>query len=368
DALGRELVLLGAIGGAFYGIMIMMALYNLVLYLSIKDRAYLYYVFAIASFVMVMVFVDGLPWVWGWFDDPDWYNKGVPISTLFTWFWLLAFSRKYLQTREHAPFADKVVMFLMIAALWCSIMSMYADYHISIIVCTQVTILFAILLFCIGVREWRLGNQQARYYTLAWVAYMMGVLMYILHVYGVLERSLVTSIGVQLGAFSNVLLLSLALADRINMQKRETERAKQRALQSKQEAVEANRRATEHLKRFKQLYDNAAEGIFQCSLDGRFLSANPSLALTFGYESPAALIEGVENIAAQCYVDPQDRFAFEQRLQERRRVSGVESRYKRRDGSTFWGSSSAHMVFDAQGKPAYIEGSLIDITERTEKE
>jgi two-component system sensor histidine kinase/response regulator len=107
---------------------------------------------------------------------------------------------------------------------------------------------------------------------------------------------------------------------------------------------------------------------FSAPLDGRFISGNPSLANVFGYETAEELIEAVHNIGEQCYQNPASRAEFERTLLEQGRIIAYESVYLRRDGSHFWGSSSAHLVKNAKGKPICIEGSLIDITERMEKE
>ncbi|MDI9246930.1 7TM diverse intracellular signaling domain-containing protein [Marinobacter sp. CHS3-4] len=358
----------GLLSGVFYGIMLIMVFYNLFIFISIRDRAYLYYVLGILSFLAAQAALDGLPWRYQLYEDPVWYDRDLPIMMNVTWIWLMQFSRHFLQTRITAPFLDKVMRFMAIAAFWAAGLSFLVDYTISIGVAIRATILYAFALGLIGIFMWRAGNRLARYYTMAWLLYMSGVLLYISYAFGATSHNFIVENGIRLGAFSNVLLLSLALADRINMQKRETEKARRRALLAKQEAQNASEQAQEHLRRFRQLYDNAAEGIFQCSLDGRFLSANPSLAQTFGYDSPSELVESVENIATDCYANPEDRFLFERELMERRRVVEWEALFLRKDGSKFWGTSSAYLAYDAEGRPAYLEGSLIDITERKEKE
>jgi len=367
-ALGKHLLEWGLASGAFYGVMLIMALYNLFIFFSIRDRAYLYYVLGIFSFILAQAALDGLPWMFQLFNDHVWYDRSLPIMMNMTWIWLLTFSRTFLQTRVTAPFIDRIILFLIAAAAWFLVTSFWADYSTAIAVATRATFIFSLSLAVIGVVLWRRGNRLARYYTFAWTAYMTGVLLYMLYVFDITEYHYLVVNGVAVGAFCNVLLLGLALADRINMQKVETEEARHRALLAKQDAQEANARSQENLRRFEQLYRNAAEGIFQCSLDGRFMSANPSLAATFGYDSPDDLVSSVDDIATQCYVNPEDRAYFEQELMTRRRILEFESEYLRKDGSRFWGSSSAHLAYDAAGNPAYFEGSLIDITERKEKE
>ncbi len=354
--------------GVFFGIMLIMLLYNLFVFISIKDIAYLYYVLAISAFLVGQCAIGGLIWQYVSWKDLAWNNTIIPLALNLTWAFLLLFSRAFLQTKHRAPMMDALIKFCIVASLWLAIISLMTDYNFSIQLSTRVTILYAFVLSVIGIILWRRGHRAARYYTFAWIGYMGGVLAALLYLFGVIPHNYFTSNGIQFGAFTNVLLLSLALADRINTQKRQTEFARKKALESERRAVDANERALVHLNKFQTLYENASEGIFQCTLNGRFISANPALAHLFGYESADKIILIVENIALECCVDEEDRARFESMLLESGRVTAFESQYKRNDGSLFWGSSSARLVSNAKGEPAYLEGSLIDITERIEKE
>lgn len=354
--------------GIFIGIMLIMLFYNLFVYFSIKDIAYLYYVLAIAAFVVGQAALNGLIWQYVDWKDLTWNNTVMPFTLNIIWSFLMLFSRSFLQTKQRAPMIDKVIKLCIVASIWLAVISLMTDYNFSIQLSTRVTILYAIVLSITGIVLWRRGHRAARYYTLSWVGYMVGVLSSMLYLFGVLPYSYFSSNGIQLGAFINVLLLSLALADRINTQKRQTEIARRKALIAQKQAVDANKRALANLNKYQMLYENASESIFQCTLDGRFMSANPALANIFGYQSAEEIILGVENIATDCCVDPKEREKFESLLLLNGRVRAFESEYKRQDGSLFWGSSSARVVKNERGEPAYFEGSLIDITERTERE
>lgn len=354
--------------GIFLGIMLIMLFYNLFVYFSIKDIAYLYYVMALAAFVVGQAALNGLIWQYVDWKDLTWNNTIMPFMLNIIWSFLMMFSRSFLQTRERAPMLDAVIKFCIISSIWLAAISLMTDYNFSIQLSTRVTVVYAIVLSVTGIVLWRRGHRAARYYTFSWVGYMVGVLSSVLYLFGVLPHNYFTSNGIQLGAFINVLLLSLALADRINTQKRQTETARKRALIAQKQAVDANKRALANLKKYQMLYENASESIFQCTLDGRFMSANPALANIFGYSSPEEIIEGVDNIATDCCVDPKEREKFEALLLINGRVRSFESEYKRRDGSVFWGSSSARVVKNEKGEPIYFEGSLVDITERSERE
>lgn len=368
EGMGNHISRVRLIDGTFIGVMAIMLLYNLFVYLAIRDIAYLYYVLATASFIAGQFSINGLAWQLSSEQFLPYNNYLTATMLNVTWAFLLQFSRAFLQTRERAPMLDGILKFLIFSAAWLALVSTITDYNFAIQLCTRLTIVFALISTAIGLSVWRRGYASARYFTLAWVGYMGGVMIALLYLFGVVPYNFFSENGIQIGATINVLMLSLALADRINEQRRATERERRRAIVAREEAEAANQRATGHLKRFRQLYENATEGIFQCSLDGRFLSANPSLAKVFGYDKAEELVEGTDDISQECYVNPSDRTAFENTVMEKGRIVAHEAQYLRRDGSRFWGSSSAHLVRDGAGNPAYIEGSLTDITERIEKE
>lgn len=120
--------------------------------------------------------------------------------------------------------------------------------------------------------------------------------------------------------------------------------------------------------KFRHLYENAVEGIFLTTPAGRITSANPSLARILGYDSPEEVISEVTDLAHQVYVVPEDRETFRETVSKHGRITGFETQMLRKDGNRFWGLLSARAVHDDSGRIRCYEGSLLDITERKEKE
>ena len=116
--------------------------------------------------------------------------------------------------------------------------------------------------------------------------------------------------------------------------------------------------------KYRSIFENAVEGIFQTTKDGRYLSVNNAMAACFGYISPEDMVESVTDIGRQCYADPEDRSALLETMDTKAQISGAEIQYKRKDDSLFWGSISLRSVFDSQNKLMHYEGTLIDITKR----
>ncbi len=124
------------------------------------------------------------------------------------------------------------------------------------------------------------------------------------------------------------------------------------------------RRAEE---KYRSIFENAVEGLYQTTPEGRFLSANAALARLLGYASPAELIAATQDIQGQIFVDPGQRSEFKH-LIEQGEVHGFEWQARRRDGSPIWFSEYAHTVRDEQGQVLYYEGIAQDISQYKQAE
>ncbi len=135
----------------------------------------------------------------------------------------------------------------------------------------------------------------------------------------------------------------------------------------------AERQRVEHELRqaeakYRSIFENAVEGIFQTTPDGSYLSVNPALARIYGYETREALISSLTDISGQLYVNASRRAEFARLLQEHSTVSGFESQVYRRDGQIIWITETARAVRDASGVLLYYEGTVEDISERKRAE
>ncbi len=114
--------------------------------------------------------------------------------------------------------------------------------------------------------------------------------------------------------------------------------------------------------KYRSIFENAIEGIFQSTLDGHYISVNPALAKIYGYESPQALISGLTNIEQQLYVKPNRRQEFLELIQQQGAVTGFESQVYRQDRTVIWISENVRIVKDPDGAALYYEGTVENIT------
>ncbi len=120
--------------------------------------------------------------------------------------------------------------------------------------------------------------------------------------------------------------------------------------------------------KYRGIFENALEGIFQTTPDGHFISANPALAQIYGYDNPEELIENVNDIQQQLYVEPKRRQDFLELMKQHGTLSEFESQVYCRDGSIIWISEYARTVYDANGEVLYYQGFAKDISLRRQVE
>lgn len=116
--------------------------------------------------------------------------------------------------------------------------------------------------------------------------------------------------------------------------------------------------------KYRAIFENAIEGIFQTTPDGGYIAANPKLAAIYGYPSVPELTESLRNIERQLYVDPCRRYEFVRLMEEHDEIVDFESQVYRRDGSVIWISENARAIRNAAGEILYYEGTVEDITQR----
>jgi PAS domain S-box-containing protein len=121
-------------------------------------------------------------------------------------------------------------------------------------------------------------------------------------------------------------------------------------------------------KNYRSIFENAVEGIFQSSADGRFLTVNPSLSEILGYESPDEVVNSFADIGQQLYVRPEQAAEVARRLEDIGVVQGFEFEAYRKDGEKIWLSLNLRLVRDHTGAEIYREGTFEDITQRRRAE
>ncbi|MBV5335183.1 MAG: PAS domain S-box protein, partial [Sulfuricurvum sp.] len=120
--------------------------------------------------------------------------------------------------------------------------------------------------------------------------------------------------------------------------------------------------------KYRNIFENAQEGIFQTYVDGTYRSVNPALAKMYGFESPEELMKSRTDISKDAYSDPNERNNFLKMMEEHGFVSGYEYEVKRKDGSLIWLYEDARAIKDEHAQIHYFEGFVVDITAKKHAE
>jgi PAS domain S-box-containing protein len=121
-------------------------------------------------------------------------------------------------------------------------------------------------------------------------------------------------------------------------------------------------------KKYRAIFENAHEGIFQTTPEGRFIQVNFAMAAMFGYASPQELVGSISDLSRQIYANIEDKARLDQAIQSKGRLAELEIEFKRKDGRVFWGSISKRSVYDDDNRLQYFEGSIVDISANKARE
>ncbi|NWA04348.1 hybrid sensor histidine kinase/response regulator [Pseudomonas gingeri] len=202
--------------GLIYGVLLGMLVYNLFIYLSVRDTSYLYYIFYIASFGFYQLSVNGAAVQYFWPNNPWWANAATPFLIGSAGFFGCQFARSFLHTAAHSRWLDRLLLLLMGFGALVMALSLMTSYALALRLATALALAFTVTIFYAGISAWYCGQRVARYFIIAWSAFLLGGLVNTLMVLGYLPNMFLTMYASQIGSALEVGLLSLALADRIN--------------------------------------------------------------------------------------------------------------------------------------------------------
>ncbi|KAB0492663.1 hybrid sensor histidine kinase/response regulator [Pseudomonas vancouverensis] len=202
--------------GLIYGVLLGMLVYNLFIYLSVRDTSYLYYIFYIASFGLYQLSVNGAAVQYFWPDNPWWANAATPFFIGCAGLFGSQFARSFLQMSSHSRWLDRLLLALVAFGALVVGLSLMTSYALALRLATALALTFTVVIFAAGIFAWLRGLRVARYFIIAWSAFLLGGIVNTLMVLGYLPNVFLTMYSSQIGSAIEVALLSLALADRIN--------------------------------------------------------------------------------------------------------------------------------------------------------
>lgn len=224
--------------GLFFGALLIMVVYNAVIYLLAREAAYLYYMAILAMATLYQAAMSGYGFMYVWRASGYWINQHIqPISVgLVLWF-ICLFSRDVLDLKRVKPAADRVLRWLGLSGLLLAVAGSVLGFGglIHFTALWPLVVVFAVV--ASGVYALRAKVRGAGIFILAWVMGFVGVLVYSAQQMGVIPVSWPTENGVRLGILCNVTLLSFVLMSHLQQLKREKEHLAKTAAENYQLAL-----------------------------------------------------------------------------------------------------------------------------------
>ncbi|QSP95488.1 EAL domain-containing protein [Marinobacter salinisoli] len=341
--------------GGLIGMIAIMALYNLFLWISIRENAYLFYALCLIGYCFVEAILTGIGFSHVWPRSPEWNQISLVVSGGSALAALALFTHRFLKLQQRAPTLGRLFYVYGALCLLTVALAFVLPYQVAIHLTMAMLVLVPLSTYAASVYFWlHEGLKDARYFVTAFTLFTIFTLVLILAKVGALPRNWLTEYSIHFGAISVVALLSFALADRINREKTARE--------------EAQKEAIAHLERYRVIHDESLEGRFRVDRVGRFVSANPALARIFGAENPDDLLRrGSNNLK----LIPARRKKWEEGIElltRHGKLHGFECEARRLSGELFWVSVYGRVVRDPDTKRPVFEGSLVDITDKKASE
>lgn len=211
--------------GIFYGITGVMALYNLFLYFALRHKSYLYYVLVIFMACAVNICLSGIGFKYFWPDSPWWNIRSIVFFLSLGSIFSLLFANSFLDLGKYLPNWKKTLKVLIAFNLLNVFVVVFVSYKLALNLMVIGIFSMAIFILFAAFICWRKGVRQTRFFIVAWFIFLIGVLTSLLADAGIIPLTSITRNVWQVSATIEIILLSLALADRINILRAEKEQA-----------------------------------------------------------------------------------------------------------------------------------------------
>jgi diguanylate cyclase (GGDEF)-like protein/PAS domain S-box-containing protein len=285
----------------YFGMAIAMVLFNLLLFIALRDFIYLMYVSFVVFISLSMASQNGLAKEYLWPETLSWSDTATSVGYGLAFVSLLLFMRRMLNTVEFVPKFDRYIKFAVgthVALIFGFIFSLKTFIKPSALFFLATAILILVTaIYCSYKRQ-----RSAFFFLAAFAMLVMGIIATVLTNYGLLPSNMLTMNSLQFGSALEMLLLALALADRFNTIKSEKEKAQKEALEAQKEALNAQKSLIEGLKTSEKLLEarveertaelriaatafDSHESTIVTDAEGEILKVNPAITETTGYTS-----------------------------------------------------------------------------------
>ena len=224
--------------GLYYGILLALFTYNLVLWLTLRDSSYFWYLFHISAFGLVLFTLNGLGFEYLWPKSSWLADHMVPLSICLALIGMQQFARTFLELKERWRFGDRVAVGIIVFFVLLGIAATQLPYRTVVPLASAAVFPNICWILVATVVVLRRGYKPAKLFMLAWFLFLLGTGMFSAIAFNLLPKNFVTEYGVQIGSALEMLLLSIALGYRYAALRNENERIVREARDQLEQKVE----------------------------------------------------------------------------------------------------------------------------------
>lgn len=308
-----NLIINSAIRGGYITMMMVMGLYNLFLFFSTRSLSYLYYSGFVISFMMFHATYAGSAFQFLWPNNPEVNGFALPLIFSINIITLTLFVPKFLNLHIHGKKSFYLFRIYLVSALILLISNAFAPYQTIMKLLNLFMMIISVSALIISARFWLMGIVAARFFTIAWFAFIIGLVLAAARSFGAIPLTPITLNGYQIGSFIEIILLSLALGERITQLQKEK-------IENKKALFDSQEQAINNLKRYEDLYQNSLTGQFQLNEAKLFIKSNPAWLSIIGADEQT--IDSHTLSFDTCFQHPEDAKQFWALLENEEEIKG----------------------------------------------
>lgn len=201
--------------GLYFGVLVFAFIYNLFIYLSVKARAYFYYLLYIVTSTLFYLGLEGFGFQYIWPNTPG-FNPMIPVLVSITNISIVFFSLNFLGIDKRQKFLFYTGYIFIFIFAFLAVLNVAGLFLVALMLSQLFSVLVCVYFIASGIVSYRRGFKTAKYFLFGWSAFLLFVIIFILALNNVVPSNFITTQGIFIGHMTEVLLLSFALADRIN--------------------------------------------------------------------------------------------------------------------------------------------------------
>lgn len=214
--------------GIFYGMILIISLYNILIYSAIREVKYLYYTFYIISVGLFAMSVDGIAFQYLWPGSPNWNQIAHGVTLFSIIFWAILFSKKFLNLRIRAPKIDKVLNVVLALRILLFLTALFYDH--TLFQYRNIELIPLVIIFMGSIFVFRRGYKPARFFIVAFGFLFLGFILKALLMLSVIPFYILSYYSLHICFVFEMLFLSFALSDRVRILKDNRDRATKRII------------------------------------------------------------------------------------------------------------------------------------------